>query len=181
MHVAQLFNSLLLGVNVEIVVAALPKRSLSTLHGNRELESLQCSGESSVAWLTDQKMHVLGHDHVADNEEAIAQTDGFKRALKKLALRTKLKICQPPIAGESHEMQVTSLLIPYQSLRHKRQSYDPSHISSRYGTPKFRCRPPVPIIQRPDNPCSLRREVGGFPHLRIEMWGTRLIEFFCKL
>ena len=141
MHVAQLFNSLLLGVNVEIVVAALPKRSLSTLHGNRELESLQCSGESSVAWLTDQKMHVLGHDHVADNEEAIAQTDGFKRALKKLALRTKLKICQPPIAGESHEMQVTSLLIPYQSLRHKRQSYDPSHISLRYGAPKFRCRP----------------------------------------
>jgi hypothetical protein len=44
-------------------------------------------------------------------------------------------------------MQVTSLLIPYQSLRHKRQSYDPSHISSRYGAPKFRCRPPVPISQ----------------------------------
>jgi hypothetical protein len=44
-------------------------------------------------------------------------------------------MCQPVIAGEGHEVKITSLLIPYQSLRHKRQSYNYSHISSRYGAP----------------------------------------------
>ena len=78
MNITQLLAAFLLGVHVEVIVAPLPKGSLSTLHGNGKFQSLERAGKRSVERLGDEKVDVFRHDHIADYEEAVAEADGFE-------------------------------------------------------------------------------------------------------
>jgi hypothetical protein len=61
MHVLQLFHSLVVSEDVEVVVAGLPKGSRSEAFGDGEFQGLECLRERDIAiqWFTDKQMNVL--------------------------------------------------------------------------------------------------------------------------
>jgi hypothetical protein len=92
MHVARLLHALLRIPDHEIVESALPDvgwaecslskgqlvwvargpNSTQDLAGKTLLEDLHDSGRSGASWLTDQKVDVVGHDHIPGYDETIA-------------------------------------------------------------------------------------------------------------
>ncbi len=78
MHISQLFNPLLLGVDIEIVVSSQPERPLSPPHGHRKLERLDSTIQLSYFWLIHQQMHVLRHDNIAEHDKLVSFSYPFK-------------------------------------------------------------------------------------------------------
>ena len=75
MQVSQLLHPLTLAPDIEVMIPRLPKRRASRSHTellrNYLLHHLQRHGEASTLRFTHQKMDVLGHHHIANNEEAV--------------------------------------------------------------------------------------------------------------
>ena len=63
MHVLQLFDPLVMGKDVEIVIAPLPEGSRLETHGHRDFKSLQGLRERDfmVQRLADKKVNMLWH------------------------------------------------------------------------------------------------------------------------
>ena len=80
MHVLQLFDSLVVGEDVEVVVPSLPEGSRCEALGDGEFERLQGLRECGfvIQRFADEEMNVLGHDNVAKDLEVVTLTREFE-------------------------------------------------------------------------------------------------------
>jgi hypothetical protein len=154
MHVTELLNALGFGVDVEVIVTALPKRALASLDRDRKLERLKGCRKHHVARLTQEKMNVFGHDHVSGDEQPVSNAHGFERSLEQIARRGRTEIRLPVIARERNEVEVAGPLIPDEALWHE-------EIVSQ-----------IAIMA-----LGISRKDLVSPHLRSEMWGTHVRNF----
>src|SRR6185312_6131849 len=114
-HVAKLLDPLPLAVNIEVIVSSLPERPLAPAHRDGKLDRLHGPSEHAFSRLADKKMHMLGHDYIAGNNEVIASPHSLERGLEKLARVIGSKVGQPVITTEGEEMKAACLLITDQS------------------------------------------------------------------
>jgi hypothetical protein len=79
-HVLQLFNPLIVGKDVEVVVTRLPEGSLAETLRDRELEGLERLREGDLALqrFTDEEMDVLRHDDVPEDFKGVASAGEFE-------------------------------------------------------------------------------------------------------
>jgi hypothetical protein len=153
-HVLELLNEFALGVDVEIVVTRLPERSILSLHGNRQLESLKRFRQSNFLWLTDEQMDVHWHYNVSAHEELIADAHDFERVFEEVSCDCGSKIGSAAITTEGDEMEVARLLVSDEPFCH---AIIVSHISkARWCWPHGRTNRKEPTSQTRDM---------GHPHL----------------
>ena len=79
-HVFQLFDSLVVGEDVEVVVAGLPEGFRAETLRDRQLEGLDRLRKRDlvVQRFADEEMDVLGHDDVAEDFEVVASAGEFE-------------------------------------------------------------------------------------------------------
>ena len=118
MHVVELLDALGLGVNIEVIVAALPEGPRAALHRNRELERLQHLRQQYRARLAHQQMHVLGHDDVTGNEDLVPDAHRLQGALKEVSRSGCAEVGKPVEAGEGDEVEVAGPLNPDEAFWH---------------------------------------------------------------
>ena len=84
MHVAQLFDPLLLCPHVEVVVARLPKvfAVADQPPRHRLFQRLQCSRQRASLWFADQQMHVFRHDDVTTDVKSVPESSSFQGAFE---------------------------------------------------------------------------------------------------
>jgi hypothetical protein len=121
-HVAQFLDALVFGPHVEVVESLLPDmlrrvleedglRRVATASrlrqdppGKAEFESLHHGRRILLLRLADQQMNMLGHDHVADDDERIALAHLFQHRQKKVAAARSAEHRLPAITTASDEM-----------------------------------------------------------------------------
>ena len=115
MDVTELFDALLFGSNVEIVIARLPNVVFIACFGEALFENLDCDGKWFLFGLSDKEMHVIGHDDVAENVKCVE----FARALEQFAEDVAGCVCAKerlvPDATEGDEMRELRLLVAIQA------------------------------------------------------------------
>jgi hypothetical protein len=85
-EVAELFDALLCGEDVEVVVAGEPEGALFALDGDGEFQGFDGGAEEDFGWLAYEEVDVFGHDDVAADGEGVADTDLFEeRSTRSLA------------------------------------------------------------------------------------------------
>ena len=79
-HILQLFDSLVVGEDVEVVVAGLPEGSLSEALRDRQLERLKRPRERQfvVFGFAEEQVDVLGHDDVAEDLVVVTPASEFE-------------------------------------------------------------------------------------------------------
>ncbi len=123
----QLFDSLLPGINVEIVEASLPKASRLALfnfapelqlvripsswflsQGSRHalLQDLHHGARRADLRLRNQKMNVLRHHHISDQQELVPCPGLVENFEEGISLSPRIQQTPPPVATASNEMQV---------------------------------------------------------------------------
>ncbi len=117
-NITPLFQTRLLGENVEVIVARLPKGALSRLGRYRQFQRLNRPGQQDPSRLTHQQVDVFGHHNIRGDEETIASAHGFKRTLEEFAGGWGFEVRQALVAGESEEVKFSGLLIPCKISRH---------------------------------------------------------------
>ena len=62
MHILQLFDPLVMGEDIKVVVTGLPERPLREPFGDGKLKCLQCLRERNfmIGWLAHEQMDMLG-------------------------------------------------------------------------------------------------------------------------
>src|SRR5258708_39990710 len=71
------------------------------------LERLQRGGEVSAAWLVHQQVDVLGHDHVADDDETVTPARGFETAQEQIAATGRAEQRLAAITAERYEVKMS--------------------------------------------------------------------------
>lgn len=121
MDIPELFDPLLLGEHVEVVVASLPELlsiALESLCG-RAFQAAHGCGQLLKLWFREEQMDVLGHDHVAEEEELMPLTDALDDLFEGDSGLVVVEIRQPVEATEGDEVVVTKCLVALQSARHE--------------------------------------------------------------
>jgi hypothetical protein len=118
MEILQLLHALPLGTHIEVVITALPERPRCRLASHRDLDRLKGRGQHRALRFCDQEMHMLGHHHVADYQEAVSLPHRLKRTLKQHAGGGTVQQRPPLIATEGHEVLTACLLIPNKASGH---------------------------------------------------------------
>ena len=137
-HVVKLFDSLLQPLHVEIMEATLPETRQRVL-GVRKIQLELCGwlplfasqaardalfqdlnhdGGRTFGRLGNEKMNVLGHDHIAKDTEDIASAHSFESALEEFRDLSAGRIRKPVVTTEGEEMKVFTLLEPFEPGRH---------------------------------------------------------------
>ncbi len=137
MHISQLLHALLRRPNIEIVKSRLPERPLRLV-----LEQIPLSRITPLSlrqkrlcaalfqnlhrrrWtahlrLSNQKMNVLRHDHIADHHEAITLACLFQNVHEPVATARRVQQGQSPVARASNKVQVVRPISAMQAGRHK--------------------------------------------------------------
>jgi hypothetical protein len=89
---------------------------------------------------------MLGHDHIARNDEAVLPPHSLQSRFKEVPRIFVAKIGKPVITTESDEVELPGLLVTNQSTRHPEKN----------------------------KPWIANVEVRAIPGLRSETWGTQL-------
>lgn len=84
-QVAQLLDLLLFAVDIEIVISDLPEGAFFTAQSHGKFERFDGLIQCVLVWLTNEQMHMLGHDNVTGDNELVAQTDTFEGVLEEVA------------------------------------------------------------------------------------------------
>src|SRR5439155_22467006 len=126
MHIPQLLDMLLSTVHIEVMVACLPelrrlinfKKQLlvgivsSTLrsHLTRHalLQHLHDGRDGSTYRFTDQQVKVLGHDHIAGNNEIVFAPDFFKNLEEEISSSRRFQELSATIATACNEMTLAA-------------------------------------------------------------------------
>ena len=66
-------------------------------------------------------MHVLGHDHIAANEQLVLLADALERLLEDATASRIAELRLPAITTEGDEVQIAGLLESFESPRHARE------------------------------------------------------------
>jgi len=106
MHVAELLDTLVFRVNIEVVITRQPEGFLSRLFGDGCFQCLNGFAESFVFRFGNQKMNVLWHDDVAEDKKDIPSARLLQRALEEVAGFRVAEIWQPCMTTEGEEMEV---------------------------------------------------------------------------
>jgi hypothetical protein len=112
-EVPEFLDSLVLGVDVEIVISRQPERALLGLFGDGCFQCLDGAIKRCAPRLGNEQMHMLRHDHIAQNEEDVASARGLKRVFEKVARPWIGQKRKPVMATEGEEVKVPSLLVPF--------------------------------------------------------------------
>ena len=78
-HVLQLLDPLVVGEDVEIVVAGLPERTFREASGDGDLQGLQGFRQEIVGRFADEQVNVLRHDDVAEDFESVMAAGTLER------------------------------------------------------------------------------------------------------
>ncbi len=131
MHVVQLLDPLVLGPNIEVIKPLLPdvlwdsvqqrglRRIASTLRlyhdASRESKLKRLHYDRGVPLLrfTDQKMNVLGHDHITDNDELVALAHPLQHGQEHIATARRGEKRLSPITAAGDEMQVSGSIVAF--------------------------------------------------------------------
>jgi hypothetical protein len=83
-HVSKLFDALVAGMHVEVVVARLPELLALALQelGRLCLQDVQRHGERMQFRLGDEKMNMLGHQDVSEDPELVPPAQAFEFLFK---------------------------------------------------------------------------------------------------
>ncbi len=138
-HVLELFVLLLFGEHIEIVEAALPEAAQRACVGIPQcqlrrvasaglaaqpprdalLEDLHyCRGRAGRG-LADQQVHVLRHNHVADDAELVLAANFPENPYEHVACPRRAQQRQSTITTAGDEMKMALAVITLQSLRHR--------------------------------------------------------------
>jgi len=118
MNISELLNPLGFGMNIEIVATYQPEWSLGALLGDGSFQRLNRSIQSRPSGLGNQNVHMLRHDHIAQNEEDIPPANVFEREFEQIANRCSPQIAMPAIATECNEMKIPCVLEPFKFAGH---------------------------------------------------------------
>ena len=77
-HVLQFFDALVVGEDVEVVVAGLPEGTFFESPGDGDLQGLEGFGEGSFRGFAQEEMDVLRHDDVAEEFELVLFAGAFE-------------------------------------------------------------------------------------------------------
>lgn len=135
----EFLEDLCAGVDIEIVVAALPEAAQPPVSGETQrqlafavaflpaypageplLEDLDDSCWRREAGFAEQQMHVLGHEHETDQCKVIARTHFLKNFDGQIPGASGAQQRPASIAAEGDEMQVPAASDAFQMMRHKR-------------------------------------------------------------
>jgi hypothetical protein len=116
-HVLQLLDSLVVGEDIEAVVAGMPKGFLGEAFRNREFEGLECLRKRNFAVLgfADEEMNMLGHDDKAEDLEVVALAGEFERVEEDVLCRYGGEIGFAAVATEGDEVVVASSLESFET------------------------------------------------------------------
>src|SRR5713101_6129232 len=64
-------------------------------------------------------MHVVGHDHVSDQQEFVALANLSQRVYEEVSRPDRVQQRQPPIATKREEVEMAAAVVALQSFRHK--------------------------------------------------------------
>jgi hypothetical protein len=118
-HVTQFPNALAFGVDVEIVIAALPERfAAAEVTGDGLLECLHRCCERFPLGLGHEEMNMLRHDDVPEDIESVMFACLFEGALTAIAGLGSAEVGLATVATESEEVKVASVLITTEAPRH---------------------------------------------------------------
>src|SRR5580698_5933430 len=110
MHVAEFFDSLVLGADVEVIISRQPKGSLLRLLGDGCFQRLNSAVERSSLRFGYQEMNVLRHDDIAEDKEDIPSANLLQSVLEKLTRGWAGEIGLARMTTEGEEMEVSALL-----------------------------------------------------------------------
>jgi hypothetical protein len=135
-HVTELFDALASAPYIEVVKARLPHVLWRFLERNRlrppaatlllrqdaackaEFQSLHDNRGSTVLWLADEKMKMLGHDHVSDDDELVSLTDLFEDLEKKITPDGAAEQRLTLITTTSDEVKVSGTVVTGETPSH---------------------------------------------------------------
>ena len=83
------------------------------------LEDSECVVQSLKLWLGEKKMNVLRHQHIAEEEEAVALPKCFKGVQRDSAGTVIAKIGQPTITTEGEKVVVAFGLVALEPAGHR--------------------------------------------------------------
>jgi hypothetical protein len=92
--VLDLLDEFILRENVEVVVPGLPELGPVAFEKFRclSLEDAQSSGERVEFWLSEKKMHMLGHENVSEEKVSVTTAELFQCFLKEDASAVTVEI-----------------------------------------------------------------------------------------
>jgi hypothetical protein len=117
MHVLQLFNSLVVGEDVEIIVADLPERLLAKTFRDRQLEGLDRRRERNLAIqrFADEQVNMLRHDDIAADLEVVPLAGEFQGVEKDVFGRRGSKVGFAAITTKCDEVVVAFSLKSFET------------------------------------------------------------------
>jgi len=129
-HVVELLLDLFPAPDVEIVEAALPQSGRKLCEKKRKgklgprcfslsaerlrsilLQYLHNAGRSAGLGLADEQVHVLGHDHVADEKKFVARAQSVENFDEVLARADGSEERATPITTERDEVKIASFVV----------------------------------------------------------------------
>jgi hypothetical protein len=119
-HVLQLFDSLVMGEHIEVVITGLPERTLREAFWDRELEGLKRFGKRNlvVFRFTDEEVNMLRHDDVAEDLEVVPPPGLFERVEEDVSWGWGVELGFTTVAAEGDEVVVTFVVISLETERH---------------------------------------------------------------
>jgi hypothetical protein len=117
-HVVELFDALVVGEDVEVVVTDLPEGSWGGELGDGELEGLDGFGKRLGFGFAQEKVDVFGHDDVAEDIEVVASAGGFEGFEEEVAGGGGVEVGEAVITTEGEEVVVAFSLIAMEALGH---------------------------------------------------------------
>jgi hypothetical protein len=121
MQVAQLLDALLLGEDVEVVVAGLPEVGTVAFEefGGLALEDAKGGGERAMFGLGEEKVDVLRHEDVAEEIEPMFLPKTFEGLLEDDAGMVFEEVRETTVTTEGEEVLVAFGLVPLQVAGHE--------------------------------------------------------------
>jgi hypothetical protein len=111
MHVSQLFDALVFGENVEVIVAGLPEWPLRTAQSDGELDCLDGPIEAGLFGFVDQQVDMLRHDDISGDDETVFLPDSFQCVFKETFGFGGGEVRETVVAAEGEKVHVTGLLV----------------------------------------------------------------------
>jgi len=125
MHVFRLFNGLVVGEHVEIIITPLPELGL---RGGFEsarcglLQDLKDDCERRFPRLAGEQVNVFGHEDISGDDEAVTLANGLQFALEGGVGLLDVQERESSITTEGNEVKLTGLLVTGQVSGHGERS-----------------------------------------------------------
>src|SRR5689334_11791035 len=139
MHVFKFLANFLLAPHVEVIESGLPesrqtavascKRQAQLLRRRAApasaeiardalLQNFQNQRWRSFRSLADEQVHVIGHDHVSNQQEFVPLTNLAESLHEEISRSCCAEQRQPPITTEREEVQISPSMEAFQTFRH---------------------------------------------------------------